>query len=166
MLSPPDPLLCSLVAEGGLTTLHCCFSRDPPERKTYVQDALREDAAAVARLIVECGAAVYVCGDGMQLLKAVQNALEDVLAKEAGQYLPQRLALPPPTSSSSSPDGSASGGATLAAAASGPKPPGATPPVVVTADDFASFSADQRKRWAAGYLAAMTKERRFVADIW
>ena len=63
---------------GLLTTLHTAFSRDQAQ-KVYVQHRIREAGATVARLILDEGAYVYVCGDGRQMAMDVHTALEDVL---------------------------------------------------------------------------------------
>jgi len=59
------------------------FSRTPGQPKKYVQDALRERAADVARLLADSDACFYVCG-----LKAMEEgvllALRDI-AVQAGQ---------------------------------------------------------------------------------
>ena len=64
--------------DGLLTTLHTAFSRDQ-EKKVYVQQRIREAGASVARLVLEEGAYVYVCGDGQRMARDVHAALEDVL---------------------------------------------------------------------------------------
>ncbi len=61
---------------GQLAGLTCAFSRSGP--KTYVQDALRQDAANVRELI-RCGAKVMVCG-GRNMAQGVQDALAEALA--------------------------------------------------------------------------------------
>ena len=58
------------------------FSRTPGQPKKYVQDAMRERAADVARLLADCNAYFYVCG-----LKSMEEgvvlALSDI-ATQAG----------------------------------------------------------------------------------
>lgn len=61
---------------GQLAGLHCAFSRAGP--KTYVQDALRADSAALRDLVTR-GAAVMVCG-GRDMALGVQAALTEALA--------------------------------------------------------------------------------------
>jgi sulfite reductase (NADPH) flavoprotein alpha-component len=61
---------------GQLAGLTCAFSRSGP--KTYVQDALRQDAAVV-RDLVRHGAKVMVCG-GRDMAQGVQVALAEALA--------------------------------------------------------------------------------------
>ena len=63
-------------AEGRLTRLVTAVSRGA--RPRYVQDALRNDAAQVARLIHE-GARVMVCG-GRDMAAGVADALAEILA--------------------------------------------------------------------------------------
>jgi cytochrome P450/NADPH-cytochrome P450 reductase len=69
-------------AERGLTQLHTAFSR-AGDRKVYVQDLIREQAAHMWRLL-EDGAIVYVCGDGSRMEPDVRRALSDI-AREHGQ---------------------------------------------------------------------------------
>ncbi len=63
--------------------IHFAFSRTPGQPKTYVQDLLRQDAAALVPLLADPNAYFYVCG-----LKAMEEgvlaALKDV-AEAAGQ---------------------------------------------------------------------------------
>ena len=63
-------------AQSGLVQLHTAFSRDG-ERKTYVQDRLREQAEAVWKLL-QAGAHVYVCGDGSRMEPDVRRTLADI----------------------------------------------------------------------------------------
>jgi cytochrome P450/NADPH-cytochrome P450 reductase len=69
-------------AERGVVRLFTAFSR-AGERKVYVQDRIREQAAEVWRLL-EKGAIVYVCGDGSRMEPDVRRALSDI-AREHGQ---------------------------------------------------------------------------------
>ena len=69
-------------AGSGVTQLHTAFSR-AGERKVYVQDLIREQAAHVWRLLDD-GAIVYVCGDGSRMEPDVRRALSDI-AREHGQ---------------------------------------------------------------------------------
>ncbi len=68
-------------ANGVLERLDLVYSRDGNARR-YVQDALRERAAAL-REWVEAGAAIYVCGSLQGMAGGVNDALVDVLG-EAG----------------------------------------------------------------------------------
>ena len=61
---------------------HFAFSRVEDQPKTYVQDKLREDAAALAPMLSDPDTYIYICG-----LKAmetgVESAFEDI-ARGAG----------------------------------------------------------------------------------
>jgi cytochrome P450/NADPH-cytochrome P450 reductase len=59
-------------AAEGTVELHAALRHDG--KKTYVQDLLRQQAAAVWRLI-EQGAILYVCGDGGRMEPDVKRAL-------------------------------------------------------------------------------------------
>lgn len=61
--------------DGRLTGLHTAFSRTG--RRHYVQDALREDAEAIRRLMVD-GARVMVCG-GREMAQGVRDAMMEIL---------------------------------------------------------------------------------------
>ena len=67
------------LADGVLTRLSTAFSRDQ-EHKVYVQDRLAEQGAEVFAWL-EDGAAVYVCGDGTRMSRAVEDALVAVIAE-------------------------------------------------------------------------------------
>ena len=54
---------------------HFAFSRVPGQPKTYVQDRLREDAAALAPMLEEDSTHIYLCG-----LKAMEGGVESALA--------------------------------------------------------------------------------------
>ena len=62
--------------------IHFAFSRTPGQPKKYVQDAMRERAADVAKLLADPNSYFYVCG-----LKSMEEgvvlALHDI-AKQAG----------------------------------------------------------------------------------
>jgi cytochrome P450/NADPH-cytochrome P450 reductase len=60
--------------------LHVAFSRHDGE-KTYVQDLIRKERAAVWKLI-EAGATVFVCGDGSRMEPDVKRALTRIYAEE------------------------------------------------------------------------------------
>lgn len=61
--------------DGRLTSLHTAFSRTG--RRHYVQDALRDDAEAIRRLMT-AGARVMVCG-GREMAQGVRDAMTDIL---------------------------------------------------------------------------------------
>jgi sulfite reductase (NADPH) flavoprotein alpha-component len=61
--------------DGRLTDLHTAFSRTG--RRHYVQDALREDAEAIRRLMT-AGARVMVCG-GREMAQGVRDAMTEIL---------------------------------------------------------------------------------------
>ncbi|MDM0041443.1 cytochrome P450 [Variovorax sp. J22G21] len=63
-------------ADGGVVDLHVAFSRDG-DRKTYVQDLVREQGAKVWKLI-EGGAVIYVCGDGSRMEPDVRRTLTEI----------------------------------------------------------------------------------------
>jgi NADPH-ferrihemoprotein reductase len=67
-------------ASGVLDALHCAFSRENPNEKTYVQHLIREKTHAVGAIVAAPGARVYVCGDGGGMAKDVHAALRDALA--------------------------------------------------------------------------------------
>lgn len=62
-------------ADKRLTGLHTAFSRTG--RRHYVQDALREDAEAIRRLVAE-GARIMVCG-GREMAQGVREAMTEIL---------------------------------------------------------------------------------------
>ncbi|XP_049623875.1 methionine synthase reductase [Suncus etruscus] len=73
---------------GVLTHLYVSFSRDPstgedaPAR--YVQDNLRRLGPQLARVLLQDNGRVYVCGDAKNMAKDVNEALADILSREAG----------------------------------------------------------------------------------
>jgi sulfite reductase (NADPH) flavoprotein alpha-component len=78
--------------DGFLTHLHTAFSRDQ-EKKVYVQDRMRENAAELYAWL-ERGAYFYVCGDASRMAKDVETALLDAIAlganatpEHAAEYL-------------------------------------------------------------------------------
>lgn len=62
-------------SDGRLSGLHTAFSRKG--RRHYVQDALREDADAIRRLVTQ-GARVMVCG-GREMAQGVREAMTEIL---------------------------------------------------------------------------------------
>ena len=59
---------------ASLITTHLALSREPKQPKRYVQDAMREQAAALAPLLTNPNAYFYVCG-----LKAMEVGVLDAL---------------------------------------------------------------------------------------
>jgi len=78
-----------LAAEGVLNHVHVATSREPPGRRDYVQDRIREQSALVWRLLA-AGAYVYVCG-AQPMRAAVRAAFVDVAA-EGGSLPPESAA--------------------------------------------------------------------------
>ena len=70
------------LARGQVARLDTAFSRDQ-DRKVYVQDRLRENAAEVWAWIAG-GAHFYVCGDAKRMARDVDAALHDIAAKQGG----------------------------------------------------------------------------------
>ena len=69
--------------QGALHRLDLAFSRDQ-SNKTYVQDRLREQGAALYAWLRN-GAHLYVCGDSAHMAKDVHVALIDIVATHGGQ---------------------------------------------------------------------------------
>jgi len=75
-----------LVEDEVLTHYHCAWSRQSTGgaelQRTYVQDKMAEPTTAVniAKLILQQGACVYVCGDGARMVVDVHAALVTLLA--------------------------------------------------------------------------------------
>ncbi len=141
------------LSTGALSTLHVAFSREEaPLRKTYVQDALREDAQSVAELVLVRRASMYVCGDGVTLAVGVRQALEDCLAAEWNKYI----------------SGSGSGSNTNEKAGDEQQ----QQQQQQQHDDQSQQQSQQqmtdadRKKLAVAYVQGMIKEGRFVTDIW
>ena len=73
------------LASGDLALLDLAFSRDQ-EEKVYVQDRLRESADVLRKWLAD-GAAIYVCGSLQGMATGVDQALADILGKEALERL-------------------------------------------------------------------------------
>ena len=73
------------LASGDLALLDLAFSRDQ-EEKIYVQDRLRESADVLRRWLAD-GAAIYVCGSLQGMAAGVDQALIDILGREAVERL-------------------------------------------------------------------------------
>ncbi len=79
---------------GTLTQLVTAFSREkkgnasssPPSSRKYVQHRIQEYGDSVAKLVVEEGAYIYVCGNGKKnsMTKDVHSALVGALSKYLG----------------------------------------------------------------------------------
>jgi sulfite reductase (NADPH) flavoprotein alpha-component len=68
------------LAAGHLQRLDTAWSRDQ-DRKIYVQDKLREQAAELWRWL-QAGAHLYVCGDAKRMAKDVEAALLDLISQQ------------------------------------------------------------------------------------
>ena len=73
------------LASGDLALLDLAFSRDQ-EEKIYVQDRLRESAEVLRKWLAD-GAAIYVCGSLQGMAAGVDQALVDILGREAVERL-------------------------------------------------------------------------------
>ena len=60
---------------ASLLTQHLCYSRVAGEPKTYVQDRLRAEEAAVAALLKEPATHIYICG-----LKGMESGVDEAFA--------------------------------------------------------------------------------------
>jgi len=81
-----------MLAHGTLTRMDTAFSRDQAH-KIYVQDRIRENAAELYAWL-ESGAYFYVCGDAVNMAKAVELELLNAIAagsnttqERAAEYL-------------------------------------------------------------------------------
>ena len=73
----------SFLDKGVLTKLSLAWSRDG-DKKTYVQDKMREDARELWSWL-DRGAHFYICGDAKRMASDVEKALVEIVAKEGGQ---------------------------------------------------------------------------------
>lgn len=73
--------LTAWTSSGGLARLDLAFSRDQAER-IHVQDVVRAKANDIAAWVRE-GAAIYVCGSLNGMAPAVDQALADILGRDA-----------------------------------------------------------------------------------
>ena len=69
-------------AKGQVARLDLAWSRDQ-EHKVYVQDRMREHAAALWTWL-QGGAHFYVCGDAKRMAKDVDLALHEIVAHQGG----------------------------------------------------------------------------------
>lgn len=68
---------------GTLTVLDVAMSRVGPE-KVYVTHMMKARGHRLAKLIIEEGAYIYICGDGNQMAKDVGAAVKFVLCEHGG----------------------------------------------------------------------------------
>ncbi|SHJ07836.1 diflavin oxidoreductase [Flavobacterium terrae] len=68
------------LSTGVLTKLSTAFSRDQ-ERKIYVQDRIKENAAEFNSWL-ESGASIYICGQKDPMSKDVENTIIEVIATQ------------------------------------------------------------------------------------
>jgi len=68
----------TFLEDGTLTALHAAFSRET-EQKVYVQDKMRESYQDIAMQVLEQEAYFFVCGDGGNMARCVQEALVNIL---------------------------------------------------------------------------------------
>ncbi|XP_043833528.1 methionine synthase reductase isoform X2 [Dromiciops gliroides] len=81
--------LSHFLKNGILTQLKVSFSRDIPvdgedTPPKYVQDNIRLYAQQVTRILLQEKGYIYVCGDAKGMAKDVNDALVEILSKEAG----------------------------------------------------------------------------------
>ncbi|GAA5045128.1 cytochrome P450 [Thermocatellispora tengchongensis] len=69
---------------AGVARVHTAFSALPGHPHRYVQDALSANADTVWALL-ERGAHVYVCGDGLHMAPAVRRTLAAIYAERTGR---------------------------------------------------------------------------------
>jgi cytochrome P450 / NADPH-cytochrome P450 reductase len=67
----------------GIVRLHCAFSRVPGQPKVYVQQAIREQADEVWRLL-QHEASIFVCGDASRMAPDVRRAFADLFRERTG----------------------------------------------------------------------------------
>jgi NADPH-ferrihemoprotein reductase len=72
----------AMAEDGTISHLVTAFSREEGE-KMYVQHRMLEHAEALVKLVMG-GAYFYVCGDGGQMAKDVNNTLVTILEKHSG----------------------------------------------------------------------------------
>ncbi|MDB5048980.1 MAG: hypothetical protein JWO30_2051 [Fibrobacteres bacterium] len=80
----------AMQTSGFLTRLDLAFSRDQ-EEKVYVQTRMLERSRDLFAWLEE-GAHFYVCGDAKRMAKDVDEALQQVIAKESGKGLEEAQA--------------------------------------------------------------------------
>ncbi|XP_069898268.1 methionine synthase reductase isoform X1 [Dipodomys merriami] len=77
------------LARGILTHLKVSFSREAPVGEAvapakYVQDNLQLHSQELARLLLEEDGCIYVCGDAKNMAKDINDALAEIISREAG----------------------------------------------------------------------------------
>ncbi|MDR3460958.1 MAG: sulfite reductase subunit alpha [Beijerinckiaceae bacterium] len=73
----------AFLGKGVLTKLSLAWSRDA-EKKTYVQDKMREDAKELWAWL-ERGAHFYICGDAKRMASDVEKTLVEIVVSEGGR---------------------------------------------------------------------------------
>jgi sulfite reductase (NADPH) flavoprotein alpha-component len=73
----------NFLGKGVLTKLSLAWSRDA-DKKTYVQDKMREDAKDLWSWL-ERGAHFYICGDAKRMASDVEKTLVEIAAGEGGR---------------------------------------------------------------------------------
>ncbi|KAJ1647339.1 NAPDH-dependent diflavin reductase [Coemansia asiatica] len=66
--------------DQGVLHLYCAFSRDQPERRTYVQNRIAEESAGMWELL-ERGAVIYVSGNARQMPQDVRQAFVNAVSR-------------------------------------------------------------------------------------
>ena len=73
----------TFLGNGTLSKLSLAWSRDG-DKKTYVQDKMREDADELWAWL-DKGAHFYICGDAKRMASDVEKALTEIVATKGGQ---------------------------------------------------------------------------------
>ena len=73
----------SHVLDGTLTALEVAMSRVGPD-KVYVTHKMKARGAELAKLVLEDGAYIYICGDGNVMAKDVTLVIKDILRVYGG----------------------------------------------------------------------------------
>ncbi|XP_027717482.1 NADPH--cytochrome P450 reductase [Vombatus ursinus] len=69
--------------DGVLSQLNVAFSREQ-SHKVYVQHLMKQNKEHLWRLIHECGAHIYVCGDARNMARDVQNVFCEIASEFGG----------------------------------------------------------------------------------
>ncbi|CAF0772283.1 unnamed protein product [Brachionus calyciflorus] len=75
-----------LVKENVISEFYPAYSREPNQKKTYVQDLMRNDGESIFDLIYNKQGHFYVCGD-VRMAADVTQALEDELVRHSNGML-------------------------------------------------------------------------------